>query len=133
MCSEDLKKSFYSPSTLTNFYVLIKKSANASDIDATSEFFLPLDSFSIPPKIQEVVINLEYEPSISLNSNCCKNMRIFNDCGESSPSEVISDKIFDNKIDFLDSTDNWFQAVVHLKGFHASFVNGQSISDSWTK
>ncbi|XP_077299766.1 uncharacterized protein LOC143920700 [Arctopsyche grandis] len=136
VCSEDLQNFIYRPLLPTNMHILIKRKFDMTCDFLTSEFFLPINSLGISPKTPEAVINLEYSSTTS-SINCCRLLKIFNDSISKSPptdnemnkqmnsATILNDSNFDDK--------DWFQANVCVKGFKACFVNGESVSDLWTR
>ena len=125
--SQEWSKSMEHSYSLTNLYVLLKKSF-PNDVDIRNKFFLPLDDFTVPNKTRKTTISLNYEHKHIYN--CCGNVSVFEDSGCCSSLESGSvDSIEDEIEDDGKGNECWFQAKVSFKGYKDCLVDKTSVTN----
>lgn len=110
---------------LTNTYVLMKKHVRSKSVheEDLAGVFMSTEDFSLPSRAKHTVIVLEYDDS--KNSNCCSNIKVFEDSQSEANGRTEEGGVGEN-VNFF-----WQESKLVLKGFKDCIVNNRSATELW--
>ncbi|XP_041969582.1 uncharacterized protein LOC121726334 [Aricia agestis] len=130
--SEELGKVFFESIAPTNMYIFIKKKVLNNQEVVCSDDFIFLRGYRVPNKCK--VVNIDFKSKSNVKVTCCNNFDVFGDISEAlDQMSIINDKKTFENCEFESTDDSkWFQSSYVMKGFKDCFVNGSSVTNSWT-